>query len=124
MKVFRKCLMEVLSATLEVLEMAGDTEDARQYRVLSVSVFMGVSPRRKFVQSILSFLPNGNWQLHDRVQDRLSNATSVSRSTLALWVAKGLCLSLASANLLVFNRSRWTKNDESVGQLGRLHACQ
>ena len=64
MKVFRKCLMEV-SATLEVLEMADDTEDARQYRVLAVSVFRSVCPRRKFVQSILSFLLDENWQLHD-----------------------------------------------------------
>ena len=83
-KVFLKCLMQEVSATLEVLEMADDTEDARQYRVLAVSVLMGVGPRRKFVQSILSFLPNGNWQLHGRVQVRLSSATSVSRSTLAL----------------------------------------
>ena len=65
MKVFRKCLMEEVSATLEVLEMTDDTEDARQFRV---SVFAGVGPRRKFVQSILSFLLNGYWQLHDRVQ--------------------------------------------------------
>ena len=55
---------------------------------LAVSVFMGVGPRREFVQSILSFLPNGNWQLHDRVQVRLSSATSVPGSTLALLVAK------------------------------------
>ena len=52
MKVFRKCLIEEVSETLEVLEMADDTEDARQYRVLAVSVFTGVGPRRKFVQSI------------------------------------------------------------------------
>ena len=122
-KVFRKCLMEEVSATLEVLEMADDTRDVRQYRVLAVSVFMSVGPRRKFVQSILSFLPNGNLQLHDRVQVTLSSAASVSRSTLALLVAKGLCLRLASANLLVFNRSRWAKNDESLGQLGLLQAC-
>ena len=48
---------------------------------------------------------------------------SVSRSTLALLVLKELCLSLASANLLVFNSFRWTKNDESAGQLGLLQAC-
>ena len=94
----------------------------RQYRVLAVSVFMGAGPRRKFVHSILSFLPNGNWQVHDLVQVRLPSAASVSRSTLVLLVAKGLCLSLASANLLVFNRSRWTKNDECVGQLGLLQS--
>ena len=56
------------------------------------------------------------------MQVRLSSATSVSRSTLALLVAKELCLSLASANLLVLNRSRWAKNDESAGQLGFLQA--
>ena len=61
MKVFRKCLMEEVS----VFEMADDTEDARQYRVLAVYVFTGVGPRRKFVQTILSFLLDENWQLHD-----------------------------------------------------------
>ena len=97
--------MEEVSATLEVLEMTDDLEDARQYRVLAVSVFMGVGPLGKFVQSILSFLPNGKSQLRDRVQVRLPSATPFSRSTLALLVAKGLCLSLASANLLVFKRT-------------------
>ena len=66
MKVFRKCLMEEVSATLEVLEMADDTEDARQHRVLAVSVFVGVGPRRKFVQSIMSFLPNPRQSLGAR----------------------------------------------------------
>ena len=57
--------MEEVSAALEVLEMADDTEDARHFRALAVYVFTGVGPRRKFVQSILSFLPNENKQLHD-----------------------------------------------------------
>ena len=54
--------------------MADDTDDTRQCRVLALSVFMGVGSRRKFVQSILSFLPNGIRQLQDRVQVRLSSA--------------------------------------------------
>ena len=84
---------------------------------------MGVGPRRRAIQSILSALPNGDWKLRDRVQVFVQPGIPWDRRTVALVVAKGLCMSLAGAHFRIFNRNRWTQNDYAIGQLGLLESC-
>ena len=122
MREFRRCLFQEVLESLDVVEGASTRAEA-MHRRQCVTMFMGVGPRRRYVQSILAALPNGNWSLPDRVQIYVAPGTAWSARSVALLVAKGLGMSLAHAHFRPFNRSRWTMNDFAIGQLGILEAC-
>eukprot|EP00959_Pyramimonas_sp_CCMP1952_P341533 7154318-Pyramimonas_sp.AAC.1 len=68
-------------------------------------------------------LPNGDWTRTDCVEVYLQPGVAYDQKNVAGLVAKGLMLCLAGNMFKIFNRKRWTDNDEAVNQLGLLQAC-
>jgi hypothetical protein len=123
MRVFRRCICQEVAASLEVLH-GTSTDAASTFRRRAVQMFVGVGSRkRRIVQAILSMLPNGDWQLEDRVQVYRPPDCSLDRPSLVKLVSKALCMSLAAGSFAVFNRARWTSNDIAISQIGLLQAC-
>ena len=89
MREFRRCLFQEVLESLDVVEGASTRAEA-MHRRQCVTMFMGVGPRRRYVQSILAALPNGNWSLPDRVQIYVAPGTAWSARSVALLVAKGV----------------------------------
>ena len=121
MRIFRRCLLQEVIATLEVLEGAPSAEAILQRR-RAMCMFMRAGAQRKH-RAMLACLPNGNWALGDRVQVFVRPGTPWNRVAVALLVAKALTTALAGSNFRIFNRKRWTNNDLAVNQFGLLEAC-
>lgn len=122
MRLFRKCLLQEIVATVEVLE-GVSTADAALYRNRAALMFLkdGIGSRK--IRAVLSALPNGDWRKDDRVQVFVPPGTAWSRLPIALLVAKALISAMGAGNFRVFNRKRWTNNDLAVNQFGILEAC-
>ena len=122
MRVFRRCMLEEVFATLEVLEGAPLAE-ATAHRRKAMGMFLKVGGHSRKQRAILACLPNGDWRLTDRVQVFVPPNTEWDRLTISLMVAKALVTALAGSNFKVFNRNRWTNNDAAVNQFGLLESC-
>ena len=122
MRIFRECLAAEVLDTLDVQQGEAPPE-AKAHRLAATTVFCGAGTRRRVVQAIMSWLPNGDWRLRDIVQVFVQPGSAFSRVAIAQIVAKGVCWALAGQHFIIFNRKRWTHADESIGQLGLLEAC-
>ena len=63
-RAFRQCLFSEVLETLDVKEGFASAE-AALYRRRAVSMFAGVGPRKRLVQTLMAALPNGDWRLRD-----------------------------------------------------------
>lgn len=122
MKLFRKCLRQEVLETLVVRE-GRSSSAAAEYRRKAVSAFMSVGEARRHRHAIIAMLPNGNWLNHEVVEVFVADGSTWQKEEVASLVAVGLCAALAASRFKVFNRSRWTQNDEAIGQLGLAQAC-
>ena len=122
MRVFRQALLTEVSETLEIK--FGQSSDAeKRYRRIALTIFTGGRKRRRLVQSIMHVLPNGNWLLRDVVEVYVPEGSLVDRDVVVRVVARGLLKSLSWSQLPIFNRSRWTNNDDCICRLGLLEVC-
>ena len=122
MRVFRKCMLQEIFSSLQVLE-GEPSPEAQLYRRRAMCMFMRSRPEQRKHATILSCLPNGDWTLHDRVQVFVPPGRIWDKLSVSLLIAKALMTALAGSNFKVFNRNRWMNNDHAVNQLGLLEAC-
>ena len=122
MRVFRKCMLQEIIGTLEVLEGAPSPQVLLHRRkVMCMCMKAGAVSRKN--RAILACLPNGDWTLSDRIQIFVKPGQEWNRVAISLLVAKALQTALIGSNFKVFNRNRWTNNDVAVNQLGLLESC-
>ncbi len=122
MKVFRRCLLDEIASTIDIQE-GRSSVAAKEYRRAAVTAFMGTGVRSRAIQTLLSILPNGDWERHDIVQVFVHPGKFWDKGVVARMLKRALCLSLCGASFDVFNRKRWTENDHCVSQLGLMQAC-
>lgn len=122
MRVFRKALRLEILATLDI-QVGQSSEEDTLYRSQACATFAGNGRRRRLIQSLVSSLPNGCWENHSIVQVFLPEGTRYDRSVIARIVASALVKSLAGTQFLIFNRSRWSANDDCVCRFGLMEAC-
>ena len=67
MRLFHKCMLQEIIATLQILGGAPSAE-ATLIRRRAMSMFLKAGPRACKTKAILAALPNGDWTLIDRVQ--------------------------------------------------------
>ena len=122
MRAFRHCLVQEVLDTLDVQQGQASLE-AKAFRMAAATIFGGAGVRRRVLQTVLSFLPNGDWRRRDVVQVFVDPSAVWTKQGVAKQVAKGVCWALAGRHFQIFNRKRWTGCDEAIGQLGLLEAC-
>ena len=122
MKIFRQELCNEIQESLDVRIGRSSASAARRRRI-ACTIFTGGQRRTRLIQSIMGSLPNGDWQDQSSVQVYISPGTDISHRELANTMCDGLLKSLAGAQFRIFNRSRWTQNDDAVCRLGLLEAC-
>ena len=116
MRDFRHCLSQEVVNTLVVIQ-GQSSIAAQKHRRRATTLFIGVGARRRQIQSILAWLPNGDWTKEDVVEVYVPPGTECERMKLVKLVATGLLCALAGTQFVIFNRKRLAKNDEMVGQL-------
>ena len=122
MRMFRRCMLVEIFTTLEVLEGEASAQ-AKQHRRMAMHMFSKIGATSRQTKAILACLPNGDWTLHDRVQVYVRPGAAWDRLSLAVLVSKALIDALAGSTFKVFNRNRWTNNDNAVNQFGLLESC-
>ena len=121
MRIFRRCLLQEIFSTLEVLE-GRCSDSAALYRKRAICMFLKAGKTRKHA-ALLSALPNGDWTSQDKVQVFVRPGVAWDRVAMSLLVAKALITALCGSNFRIFNRKRWTNNDLAVNQFGLLESC-
>lgn len=122
MRLFRKALRAEVDATLEIRP-GHCSEEAAFHRRVACTMFTGAGARRRLIQSLLHALPNGDWRDHGVVEVFVSDPSEVNREDVVQLVTRGLRATLANSQFLVFNRKRWTHNDDAICRLGLMEVC-
>jgi hypothetical protein len=122
MRIFHRALIREVVDTIEIQEGESSVE-AKAYRQVSLSVFMGVGHHRKIVQAIMGSLPNGDWRRQDVVQVFVRHGVHWDRRLVSQLVARGFLRTLAKTSFRIFNRNRWCGNDIAINQLGLFQSC-
>lgn len=122
MRIFRKALRQEIEDSLDI-RTGRCSPEAERYRRIACTIFAGNSRRRRLVQSVLHILPNGDWTDHSSVQIYVPDPAVINRKALAQLLARGLRATLAHSQFLVFNRKRWTQNDDAICRLGLMQVC-
>lgn len=90
------------------------SEAAVAYREKVLKMFLSRGADRALIQQLLRALPRGDWRNRNDVEYMPPH----DAASVAQVIANGLCFCLAGSNFIVFSRSRWTKADLSVDQIG------
>ena len=61
--------------------------------------------------------------MSDRIQVYIGNAENVDPNIIAEVVAEACVVAFATAFFDIFNRGRWTENDQVVNKLGFMESC-
>ena len=121
MRVFRRCMFLEILSTLSLREGQAPPHQQMHRRML-LTLFAGRSRRRRLVQSVMDVLPNGDWTDDAKVEVWVASNADVDKSVVARITCNALGRILLGSTFTVFNRNRWTHNDDAICRLAMIEA--